>query len=366
MEPTSKCNLLCPQCSRVYKGGVNPVLPLTELSPEDYESIFADGLASQLKLIVFNGSYGDPAAAKNLDYAIEKCLQNNITVKIATNGSLRSPSYWRELAQKLSASSGSAVIFAIDGLADTNAVYRVNSNFEKIMENARAFIQAGGAARWDFIVFEHNRHQIEEAKALARKMGFAWFQKKITSRFVQGEYFKPQEKASCPVFTRKGKPASFLRRASGTEDRLQKITEKYGSFAAYAETAPVACKFQKRKTLFIDFEACVYPCCWTGAPVYFADPEDFQKKQISALIQKYKPGFNSLRRRSLRDILSHPYFASDLTKSWRNKTTDEKNPKLMTCARTCGPDYEFTSSPWSKNSEITDLKKPQAPYTGLI
>ena len=56
------------------------------------------------------------------------------------------------------------VIFAIDGLEDTNHLYRVNTNFNKIMENAKAFINAGGIARWDFIAFAHNEHQIEEAK----------------------------------------------------------------------------------------------------------------------------------------------------------------------------------------------------------
>ena len=40
IEGTSLCNLVCPQCARVYKGKVNPHLPMGELQPEDYDKIF--------------------------------------------------------------------------------------------------------------------------------------------------------------------------------------------------------------------------------------------------------------------------------------------------------------------------------------
>ena len=78
IEPTSKCNLLCPQCERVVNGGVNPFLPLTELTPEDYDRIFTEDLTAQLKSVIFNGSYGDPAASQYLNYAINTLLQKKV------------------------------------------------------------------------------------------------------------------------------------------------------------------------------------------------------------------------------------------------------------------------------------------------
>ena len=54
-------------------------------------------------------------------------------------------------------------------------VYRVNASYDKIIENARAFIDVGGRAEWRMIVFKHNQHQIEEAEELARKYGFKHF-----------------------------------------------------------------------------------------------------------------------------------------------------------------------------------------------
>ena len=39
IEHTSKCNLLCPQCARVGSDGKkNPILPLNELTIEDYKT----------------------------------------------------------------------------------------------------------------------------------------------------------------------------------------------------------------------------------------------------------------------------------------------------------------------------------------
>ena len=67
------------------------------------------------------------------------------------------------------------VVWGIDGLEDTNHIYRVGAKWEKIINNAKAFIDAGGIASWQFIEFEHNKHQIEEAKQLAKELGFKEF-----------------------------------------------------------------------------------------------------------------------------------------------------------------------------------------------
>ena len=64
------------------------------------------------------------------------------------------------------------IIFAIDGLEDTHSIYRQNTNFEKIINNATAVINSGGVAHWQFIPFKHNQHQIVDVIKLSKKLGF--------------------------------------------------------------------------------------------------------------------------------------------------------------------------------------------------
>lgn len=356
IEVTSLCNLACPQCARIYKGKLNPLLSLSELNPEDYERIFYKENPPQLKEVIFNGNFGDPVASKYLNHAIEILIKKKIFIKIFTNGSLRSVSWWKNLGQKFS-NTNNTVVFSIDGLKDTNAIYRVNSQFEKIMDNARAYIQAGGKARWDFLIFHHNKHQVEEAKALAKKMGFKAFLEKKTARFLVNENDKTtNEKNSEDIFNKKGVFVGKIKKSQSEKKDFKTVLKKYGSWEQYIDHTPIYCKYKNNmKALYIDFMARVWPCCWLGAPLYSNYPENPQKKQLDFIIKRYKKNFNSLRHHSLSEILSHEWFESKLSESWKNKTTDE-NFKLVTCAKTCGMDYEHTSGPGSQNANRIQFK----------
>jgi sulfatase maturation enzyme AslB (radical SAM superfamily) len=130
------------------------------------------------------GNYGDPAAAPECLEIFEyfRSINPDITLGIHSNGSLRNTSWWSQLGKILSR-SGDYGFFSVDGLSDTNHIYRVNTNFAKILENAEAFISAGGQAHWEYLVFEHNEHQVEEARQLASSMGFVNFREKVSRRF---------------------------------------------------------------------------------------------------------------------------------------------------------------------------------------
>ena len=55
------------------------------------------------------------------------------------------------------------------------------TNFDKIIKNAKAFIDAGGFAKWHMLVFEHNEQtQVEEARQMAQHPGFKTFTTKHT------------------------------------------------------------------------------------------------------------------------------------------------------------------------------------------
>ena len=184
LEVTDKCNAACPMCARNINGGEdNPQLPNVELSRADVEVMFSIDFVKQLDRMYMCGNYGDPIAARDTLEIFQYFRDHNpkMTLSLHTNGSAKTPEWWTKLAHVLGPKG--YVVFSVDGLEDTNHLYRQNTVFSKIMSNAQAFIDAGGRARWDYIVFAHNEHQVEEAEALATKMGFEKFQFKKSARF---------------------------------------------------------------------------------------------------------------------------------------------------------------------------------------
>tara|TARA_B110000459_G_C16307466_1_gene357698 strand:- start:9 stop:662 length:654 start_codon:yes stop_codon:yes gene_type:complete len=80
--------------------------------------------------------------------------------------------------------SNSQITLSIDGLQDTNHLYRVNSNWNKIQELFELIAKKKRKCEieWKYIVFEHNYHQVEEAKNLAKKIGIDKFRIQRTRR----------------------------------------------------------------------------------------------------------------------------------------------------------------------------------------
>lgn len=167
VEITSHCNSFCGGCIRNNQGGER-VVPLHHMPVSTFKKINFD----KIKQMTFNGAYGEPTMhPEALD--IFSNIPNHVIWNITSNGGARSEYWWKDLAKMQYDSCN--VVFSIDGLKDTNHLYRRNVNFEKIMKNAAAFISAGGNAYWKFISFKHNEHQIEEASNIAKQMGFKRF-----------------------------------------------------------------------------------------------------------------------------------------------------------------------------------------------
>ena len=185
VEITSRCNAACPQCPRTG----NPILPGAELKMQDIERIFPQEFCSQLDFVYMCGNYGDAMTSNTTIPAIEYLHRMGVPqICLYTNGSGRNPDWWQALAKAMTGEYD-RVIFSIDGLADTNSIYRQNTNWDRIMQSVNAFIQAGGKAVWHYLIFEHNQHQVEAARDLAQQLGFVEFVPKATSRFVAKEIY---------------------------------------------------------------------------------------------------------------------------------------------------------------------------------
>lgn len=372
LEMTDACNAACPMCARNINGGEdNPQLPGIELSISDIKKIFDSPFIAQLDRMYMCGNYGDPIAAKDTLEVFSYFRNHNpkMMLSMHTNGSAKKPEWWAELAQTIGRKG--YVVFSLDGLEDTNHLYRQNTIWSKIMENAKAFINAGGRARWDFIVFAHNEHQVEEAEALAGKMGFERFQYKKSARFfsnVSGVTKEMHQAAN-----RKGVTTALLQAPTNPKYR-NSVLDEISKFAKGEEVvkilpskakdinlypqifhtdpskkkpiekvwdeAVIKCKVAEEKSLYISAEGIVQPCCWTAGQMYvwYFEPGS---TQIWELINKVgKEKLNAINN-SLKDIVDGLFFQELLPESWSKSSCAEG--KLSICAKICGTKYDAFS-----------------------
>ena len=230
IEPTDVCQAACPLCARETDVNFNKNNK-HHLRIESIQKHFNDKAIAKLDKIFMCGNYGDPAAGYyTMDiYNYFRSIKPDIVLGMNTNGAVQSTFWWHGLG-KLFNGPEDYCVFSIDGLEDTNHVYRKNVNWEKLMSNAQAFVAAGGSAHWDMLVYKHNQHQVDECEQLARDLGFKWFRAKVSKR--------------------------------GFTDRLE---FPIGWQPPIVKQGPIKCHVVKEKSMYIDAQGHLSPCCWIGA-----------------------------------------------------------------------------------------------------
>jgi len=192
IEASSKCNAWCPMCGRNKNGfGLRDGLIEEDILTEKVQQV-VDQLPN-LQTIEFGGTYGEPVIAKNFLELIDIAKQKGTHIWINTNGSLRTPKWWADLAHTLKGVSHD-IWFGIDGLEGVHEIYRQGTSYQKIIDNATSFIQAGGYATWQFIPYAHNEHQLRDCMKLCYRLGFKKFELvKSFRRNQQARHYKTGE-----------------------------------------------------------------------------------------------------------------------------------------------------------------------------
>lgn len=340
LEMTSRCNAACPQCARNTNGGaVNPLLKMADLTLHDVKQIFDPEFINQLTDLLVCGNYGDaivtPECLEILQYF--RTTNPDLHIMFFTNGSARKKNWWIQLAQIIGQKG--FVRFAIDGLADTNHIYRRRTNFDTIIENAKIYILSGGNAEWDYIIFKHNEHQIDEARKLANDLGFQNFRLKKTSRFFDSDKLSILDKT--PVENINGDIEYYLQPPSDIDNinqeikRHKSLLDRFGSFDQYLDVCEIDCKVAKEKSVYVSAEGLVFPCCWTAHTIY--TKWGIQKDQVLALLDKFGIDTINAKKIKLTDIIDGPFFKS-IASSWTKN--GENEGKLKVCSRICGKEFD--------------------------
>tara|TARA_B100002019_G_C21259557_1_gene595899 strand:+ start:1371 stop:2465 length:1095 start_codon:yes stop_codon:yes gene_type:complete len=228
VEITNYCQARCPECARekIFTSGIDNSTPYVfeinnkYVTLEQFKGWVQNDEWSSLQLIDICGNYDEPCTNPELIDIVEWILQSklfdqNLQVNIATNGGIRDTKFWTELGyitEKYRNKKGGPrlrVVWGIDGLEDTNHLYRRNVKWDKLQENFRAYIRANGNAYWQFIYFKHNEHQDEQVKERSIKEGFKgvkWrgaksrpYEETQIEPAQMGKYEKPNVEASFEV-----------------------------------------------------------------------------------------------------------------------------------------------------------------------
>ena len=327
LEITNRCQASCPMCSRNYHGGLeNPLIKNQDWTINDFKHILNSEVLNQINGFYFCGNFGDPIINNDLaemcSYATD--VNPSLEIRIHTNGGARSKDWWKKLAKVLP--NKHCVIFAIDGLADTHSLYRIGTDFNKVLENAKAFINAGGTAEWAFIKFKHNEHQQLACEAVATEHGFARFTCKDSARFVATNKFE--------VLDKKGQLEYYLEPPTGSNITLitQDVIDNYKDIVDASE---IDCIVLKQKEIYITAQRNIMPCCFLASTPYnYIHPNDLAKdirqkikSQHSSLITDL--GNTNALDHSIKDIIDSNSWQTVWHKYWNTH-------KLITCARTCG------------------------------
>ena len=340
LEVTQNCQASCPMCDRNMNGeGVNPHINLDELSLEDCKLIFPASFIKQLNTMYMCGNLGDPIVAQDTLEIFRYFREHNpnMWLSMNTNAGARDEEWWRELAQVFGKMG--AVIFSVDGLRDTNHIYRQGVVWDNVERAMHSFIDAGGRARWDFLVFEHNQHQVDEAQALADEWGFEKFVTKKTGRFVTAN---TDAKQHHQAKDRKGNETAELKKPdekyqNGALTKQQAIIKKYGSMDNYYDQTPITCKVKQEGSLFITAEGLALPCCWTAGRMYKWWHKNPYQEQIWKFINLSGSKESLDARKGLQKIFETGVFEL-IEKSWTLSSC--QSGKLKVCATKCGAEWD--------------------------
>jgi len=169
-EPTTSCNLRCPECPSGLRAFTRP----TGMLQKDFFSDTIDQLSKELLYLIFyfqGEPYLNPGFLEMVKYASQK----KIYTATSTNAH-----YLNDKNAKLTVESGlDRLIISIDGTTqDVYEQYRVGGKLEKVLEGARNIVKWKKELKsktpfvfFQFLVVKPNEHQIEDIKKLAIETG---------------------------------------------------------------------------------------------------------------------------------------------------------------------------------------------------
>ncbi|MDX2197285.1 MAG: radical SAM/SPASM domain-containing protein [Cytophagales bacterium] len=170
IEPTTSCNLRCPQCISGLRDFTRPTGMLSE-------TMFINVINALGKYLWYINFYfqGEPFLHEQFTDMVRYATSRHIYVSTSTNAHYLSP----EVCSKIVKSGLHKLIISIDGLTqDTYEKYRVGGKLDKVQDGIKNIIGAKKKYKsqsplisLQYIVFKYNIHEISQVRNTLHLLG---------------------------------------------------------------------------------------------------------------------------------------------------------------------------------------------------
>ena len=170
IDACNVCNLRCPLCPT---GNTTIARKQAMLSLEQYKELFDK--IKEYALVVSLYNHGEPLLNPDVFSIIEHTHRNRVGTNISSNFNWPQPVEINDFIQ----SGLDYVTVSLDGVTqDSYQQYRVRGDVREVFDNLKRLLSAKKTlmsktpfVEWQFIVFKHNEHEVEEARKLASELG---------------------------------------------------------------------------------------------------------------------------------------------------------------------------------------------------
>ncbi len=170
IEPTTTCNLGCPECPSGLKSFTRPTGNLDY----DFYKRTVDEIGNKLIYLYFYFQ-GEPYMHPKFLELVRYASQKGIYTVTSTNAHFLTERKARETVE----SGLDRILISIDGTTqETYEQYRIGGSLEKVIEGTKNLVRAKRELKsqtphivFQFLVVKPNEHQIEDVKKLATEIG---------------------------------------------------------------------------------------------------------------------------------------------------------------------------------------------------
>jgi MoaA/NifB/PqqE/SkfB family radical SAM enzyme len=163
--------------------------------------------------------------------------------------------------------------FSLDGLEDTHALYRIGTDYNKIIENAKAFIKGGGFGQRRTIIFKHNEHQLDEIKKQSLEIGFC----KLA--VIPCDDFRYYEYDKWPAW-KDGKITHYLEQPTNANFSKYEYNHMPEFSFNFHINESMNCPNFREGHIYVTYKGHIIPCCAYQADLYFDHPKNDQFREV--------------------------------------------------------------------------------------